>query len=56
MGIPAVDQAANKGAKAFIITGYAFSLPAEQLLGRDVLLKPLRPAEIIAAVDRHLRA
>jgi two-component system response regulator PilR (NtrC family) len=55
LGMPIMDQAAGKGAKGFIITGYAFTLPADQLRDYDVLLKPLRPAEIVAAVDRVLR-
>ena len=55
-GMAVVDQATERGIRAFIITGYAFTLPANELLKYEVLLKPLRPAEIVAAVDQALRA
>lgn len=44
------DAAAEKGIKC-LITGYAFSLPAGAAERYDILLKPLRPAEITWAVE-----
>lgn len=55
-GIEVADRAAEQGVGSFIITGYAFSLPAAAFRSYDVLLKPLRPAEISAAVERALLA
>jgi DNA-binding response OmpR family regulator len=55
-GMAVLDQAADSGTRGFIITGYAFSLPSEMLQDYEILLKPLRPAEIVAAVDSALRA
>lgn len=55
IGPDVCDAAAEKGIKCFIITGYAFSLPAGAAERYDILLKPLRPAEITGAVERALR-
>ena len=54
-GMEVADRAAEKSIKALIITGYAFTLPADTSSRYEVLLKPLRGAEIIAAVERALR-
>ena len=53
-GMMAADRAAEKGVKALIVTGYAFQLPREQLLRYPYLLKPIRPSELIAAVQRSI--
>ena len=46
------DQAEESGIKALIVTGYAFQL-AE--LGRyEFLMKPVRPAELVGAIERIL--
>ena len=57
-GIELADKAAVLGIPALIITGYAFIL---RELARDpdrypILLKPLRPAEILSAVRTTLEA
>jgi two-component SAPR family response regulator len=39
-----------------IVTGFAFQLPSEELRRFDYLLKPLRPAELLRAVERKLAA
>ena len=51
-GIELADDAAHDGVPALIITGYAFMLRAlvPDLSQYRILLKPLRPAEIIEAV------
>jgi len=51
-GMDVCDDAAERGTKSLIITGYAFSLPAGATDRYDILLKPLRSAEIVAAVER----
>lgn len=53
-GMDVCDAAAEKGVKCIIITGYAFSLKVDAADRYEILLKPLRPAEIVAAVDRAL--
>jgi DNA-binding response OmpR family regulator len=53
-GMDVCDVAAEKGIKCLIVTGYAFSLPAGAVDRYDILLKPMRPNEIIAAVERKL--
>ena len=51
-GMMLADQAEEGGIKALIITGYAFQL-AE--LGRyEFLMKPVRPAELVGAIERIL--
>ncbi len=45
------DQAFADGVAALIITGNILVLPDEMLSRHAVLLKPLRPLELIAAVD-----
>ena len=55
-GMEVADRAIEDGVRAFIITGYGFTLPRETLKGYEILLKPLRPVEIIAAVERTLDA
>ena len=54
-GLAIADQAIEQGLKAFVMTGYAFSLPASTPRQYEILLKPLRPREIIDAVERTLR-
>jgi two-component system response regulator HydG len=54
-GMDVCDLAAEKGIKCLIVTGYAFSLPAGAADRYEILLKPMRPAEMIAAVERMLR-
>ena len=51
-GIALADQAAARGIKTAILTGYAFQVPAKVVARHELWLKPMRPAEIIAAVER----
>jgi two-component SAPR family response regulator len=48
------DEAGAKGTKTLIITGYAFQLPREDLIRYEYLLKPVRPAELLKAIERAL--
>ena len=53
-GMELAERAEASGAKVLIITGYAFQL-AEHDLGRyDFLMKPVRPTELIQAIERIL--
>ena len=56
-GMELVDVAQEKGIPALILTGYAFILRelASDPNKYKVLLKPLRPQEIIQAVEDALR-
>ena len=53
-GMDIADAAQGNGVKTLVITGYAFSLPPGMQERYEILLKPLRPAELIDAVERRL--
>ena len=53
-GLDIADTAKSKGVKALVITGYAFQFPKECLAQHDVLLKPVRPNELVSAIERRL--
>jgi DNA-binding NtrC family response regulator len=53
-GMMVGDEAGAKGIKTLIITGYAFQLPMEELIRYEYLLKPVRPAELLKAIERAL--
>lgn len=53
-GMMIAERAEIAGAKALIITGYAFDLPKEQLGKYEFLLKPVRPSELLEVVGRVL--
>ena len=53
-GIEVADRAREKGIAALIVTGYAFSLPKDELHHFEFLLKPVRPSELILAVENML--
>jgi DNA-binding NtrC family response regulator len=57
-GMMVADAAHEKGIPAMIVTGYAFSLheAGVDLAQYDVLLKPIRPSELLEAVERLLGA
>ena len=54
-GMQVAAQAEQDGATALIITGYAFDLPRAELERFEYLLKPVRPHELLQAVERALR-
>jgi two-component system response regulator HydG len=54
-GIELADKARDKGVPALIITGYAFNLPKDDLDRFEFLLKPVRPSELLQAVERVLQ-
>lgn len=53
-GIAIADAAKARGIKSVVITGHAFRIPASDLARHDMLLKPLRPREIVEAVKNRL--
>src|SRR5437868_7574093 len=53
-GMTVAERAIECGAKALIITGYAFELPREELGRYQFLLKPVRPNELLKAIDEIL--
>jgi DNA-binding response OmpR family regulator len=53
-GLDIADRAADLGIKAAVLTGYAFRMPAEKAARHEVWMKPMRPKELIAAVERCL--
>jgi DNA-binding NtrC family response regulator len=54
-GMEVADAATERGMRAIIITGYAFTLPIEDRDRYEVMLKPLRPGELISAIERVLQ-
>jgi CheY-like chemotaxis protein len=53
-GVTVADAAAEIGAKVVIVTGYAPSIPMEDRARHEILAKPVRPAELIKAVERQI--
>ena len=53
-GLRIADLAGEKGTKALMVTGHAFTLPDGTHERYEFLLKPVRAAEIITAVERAL--
>jgi two-component system, NtrC family, response regulator HydG len=53
-GMDVADTAKARGLATLIVTGYAFHPAMAGLAHYDFLLKPVRPAELLAAIDRLL--
>jgi DNA-binding response OmpR family regulator len=51
-GVVVADRAKAEDVDVLIVTGYALSLPGIER--HDFLMKPVRPAELLAAVDRRI--
>jgi two-component system response regulator HydG len=51
-GMEVADRARERRAKALIVTGYGFSYP--ELHRYEVLLKPVRPSELVTEIHRLL--
>lgn len=54
-GIELADIADAKGAAVLILTGYAFILSELRRSKYQVLLKPMRPEEVVVAIEETLR-
>ena len=55
-GLEIADAAKARGTPSIVITGYAFRIRSEELARHDVLMKPVRPRELVDAVKRRLGA
>jgi|SRR5690348_15416366 two-component system, NtrC family, response regulator HydG len=53
-GMMVGDMATAADTKTLIITGFALQLPRDELRRFDYLLKPVRPAELLRAIERKL--
>ena len=54
-GVRIADIAQDKGMAAVVITGYMMQSAAADLDRHQHLMKPVRPAELVAAIDRRLQ-
>lgn len=55
-GIVIAEEAERRGIPAIIVTAYAFRFPKRDLARYALLLKPVRQAELLEAVERELKA
>jgi DNA-binding response OmpR family regulator len=53
-GVAIADWAAEHGARTFVMSGYLFQMPGGRAERHQTLMKPLRPSEIVAAVERSI--
>ena len=53
-GMEIATAAHRRGVPAIIVTAYAFRLPKAELAPFELLLKPVRPAELLTAIERAL--
>ena len=53
-GLLIADTAAELGAKTMLMSGYLFQLPSGRTARHEMLMKPLRPSEVLAAVERSI--
>jgi DNA-binding response OmpR family regulator len=53
-GIVIAEEAERRGIPAIIVTAYGFRFPLRELAPYEVLLKPVRPAELLRAVEAAL--
>src|SRR6266851_9549475 len=51
-GTVVADRATDLGAKTAVLTGYALQMPPEKAVRHEIWMKPMRPRELIAAVER----
>lgn len=50
-GLEIADLAADRGIRTILISGYLFQIPAERVARHELLMKPMRPHELIACVE-----
>ena len=53
-GTVIAEAAAHLGAKTFVMSGYLFQMPGGRSERHQTLMKPLRPRELIEAVERSI--
>ncbi len=55
-GISIADEAVTHGIKTLVITGYMLRLDKDALARHEFLMKPVRPQELLHAVERRIAA
>jgi DNA-binding response OmpR family regulator len=55
-GIAIADRAHARGIDAVVVTGFALRMAKDELARHDYLIKPVSPAELVGAVERHIGA
>lgn len=53
-GLLVADTAADLGAKTMIMSSYLFQMPGGRAERHETLMKPMRPSEMVAAVERAI--
>lgn len=53
-GTVIAEAAAHLGAKTFVMSGYLFQMPGGRAERHETLMKPIRPRELVAAVERSI--
>ena len=53
-GLRIADAAAGLDAKTIVMSGYLFQVPGGRADRHETLMKPLRPREIVTAVERSI--
>jgi DNA-binding NtrC family response regulator len=53
-GVAVADMAVSKGMRAIILSAAAADIPEHERARHEVLQKPVRAAELIRAVERHI--
>jgi len=53
-GFEIADAAAETGAKTLVMSGYLFQMSGGRADQHLILMKPIRPSELIAAVERTI--
>lgn len=54
-GLMVAEKAHDIGVKVLVVTGYSFELPREHISRYEVLAKPVRPSELLKAIERVLQ-
>ena len=55
-GMLIADAAAELGAKTLLMSGYLFNMPGGRAEAHETLMKPIRPSEMVAVVQRSIGA
>ena len=53
-GVEIADLAAKRGIKTILMSGYMLQVPAERTAGLELLMKPIRPRELVNIIERVL--
>jgi DNA-binding NtrC family response regulator len=53
-GLTIADAAAERGAKTIIMSAYLFQMQSGRVRQHETLMKPIRPSEMIAIVERAI--